>query len=88
MDALHITEANDVYQFVERLKAACRKHNAMVLLKEIDDALCLGSSGLEVLGAIRLAILKDRGEAERLLGEGGKGEIDQVLAFVDRAFGR
>ncbi len=88
MDKLNISEANDVYQFVERLKVACRKHNALRLFKELDDALCLGSSGLEILGAIRQAILKNRGEAERLLCEGGKEEIDGVVAFVDRAFGR
>lgn len=88
MDILHITEANDVYQFVERLKVACRQQNAVRLFKELDDAMCLGSSGLEILGAIRQAILKERGEAERLLGEGGKEEIDRVAAFVDRAFGR
>jgi hypothetical protein len=64
------------------------KHGAHTIASELREALQLGSSGLEILGAIRLALIVNRTGIERLLGPAGIEEADQVIAFVDRAFGR
>jgi hypothetical protein len=88
MSALQINTAEDVYQFGERLKSECQKAGAMELFGQLDEALHLGSSGLEILGAIRQTIMDDRAAIERLLGPAGTGEAKQVVAFVDMAFGR
>ncbi len=88
MMAFQIKTADDVYRFVERLKSQCRENGAIDLFAELDDALSLGSSGLEILGAIRQAIINNRASIERLLGAAGKDEANQVVAFVDEAFGR
>ena len=67
----------DVYRFVQRLKAESERQGEVSLASRLDDALNLGSSGLEILGAI-----------ERLLGPDGDVEARQIVSFVDRAFGR
>jgi hypothetical protein len=88
MTALQITTSNDVYQLVERLKIACQQNGATELFNRLDDAMNLGSSALEILGAIRQTFINNRSEVERLLGRNGKEEVDSVIAFVDKAYGR
>jgi hypothetical protein len=88
MSAFEIQTVDDVYQFVERLKTECQKNEATQLLAQLDDALHLGSSSLEVLGAVRQTIISNRASIERLLGAAGKNDANQVVAFVDQAFGR
>lgn len=88
MSELKIKTADDVYRFVERLKSECQKQRATDLVTQLDDALHQGSSGLEILGAIRQTIISNRASIERLLDRAGKNEANQVVAFVDRAFGR
>lgn len=88
MSASHIKTTDDVYQFVERLKSECQKNGATELFAQLDDSLHLGSSGLEMLGAIRQTIIDNRASIERLLGASGKDEANQVVGFVDSAFGR
>jgi len=88
MSASQIKTADDVYRFVERLKSECQKNGATALLAQLDDALHLGSSGLEILGAVRQTIIGNRAFIERLLGAAGKDEANQVVVFVDKAFGR
>lgn len=87
MDALPIAAANDVYRLVERLKATCQQEGSRDMFKQLGDAMNLGSSALEILGAIRQVILKNQHDAERLLAENGKADIDAVIAYVDKAFG-
>lgn len=88
MSASQIKTADDVYRFVERLKSECQNSGATELLAQLDDALHLGSSGLEILGAVRQTIIGNRALIERLLGAARKDEANQVVAFVDGAFGR
>jgi hypothetical protein len=88
MTTLQITTPNDVYQLVERLKTACQQNGAAELFNRLDDAMNLGSSALEILGAIRQTFIGNRSEVERLLGRNGKEEVDGVIAFVDKAYGR
>ena len=88
MSTSRITTAEDVYRFVDRLKLESEKHGANALSAELDDALHLGSSGLEILGAVRQTMIANLPAIERLLGPTGKEEAKQVIAFVDSAFGR
>ena len=88
MSASQIKTTDDAYRFVERLKSECQKNGATALLAQLDDALHLGSSGLEILGVVRQAIINNRASIEQLLGAAGKDEANQVVVFVDKAFGR
>jgi hypothetical protein len=83
-----INNAGDVYQFVERLKMQCQENGQTELHKKLDDALHLGSSGLEIIGAIQQTLKNNYNVIEQLLGSEGKIAADQVIAFVDKAFGR
>jgi hypothetical protein len=88
MNKSQINTTEDVYRFVERLKLECIKNGATELLGQLEDALHLGSSGLEILGAIRQAMIDNRITIEQLLGPIGREEISQVVGFVDKAYGR
>ena len=83
-----IKTADDVYRFVERLKAESERVGRPELVVQLDDAMHLGSSGLEILGAIRQVLLNNRNAIEALLGAVAKTEAEQVINFVDKAFGR
>jgi hypothetical protein len=85
---LPINNAGDVYKFVERLKVQCQENGKTELCKKLDDALRLGSSGLEIIGAIQQTLKNNYNVIEQLLGSEEKIAIDQVIAFVDKAFGR
>lgn len=88
MNAPHINNTDDVYRFVERLMSECRNGDEPVLFGQLDDALHLGSSGLEIVGAIRKALIEHREVIAKLLGSTGIAEADGVIAFVDNAYGR
>ncbi len=88
LNVSHIQSTDDVYQVVERLESACRKNGTAELLKQIEDAMRVGSSALEILGAVRQTMIVNRSEVEQLLGPSGSKETDEVIAFVDKAFGR
>ena len=62
-----ITTTADVYQFVERLKTASQQDGAVELNRQLDHATRLGSSSLEMLGAIRQAVVGNLSDVERLL---------------------
>ena len=88
MTTERITTVADVYQFVERLKAASQQSAAVELNRQLDHAMRSGSSGLEILGAIRQTVVGNLGDIEHVLGPDGRLCADQVVAFVDRAFGQ
>ncbi len=88
MSNSQIITSDDVYRFVERLKVQSEKGGLQELATQLDDALHLGSSGLEILGAIRQAVIENRIAIEQMLGPSRKDEAEQVIAFVDRAYGR
>jgi hypothetical protein len=88
MERSEIRTANDVYEFVEQLKAACLEKGAVELYKQFNDSMRLGSSGLEILGAIRGTIIANRKEIEGILGLGAREDIDHIIVFVNRAYGR
>jgi hypothetical protein len=54
-----IGSAEGVYAFVAQLKAEAEKHGERDLAMELDGAPDLGSSGLEILGAIRKIVTEN-----------------------------
>jgi hypothetical protein len=88
MNAPRTINTDDVYRFVDGLMAECRKTGQSGLLEELDDALHLGSSGLEILGSVRKTLIPHRGTIAKLLGSIATDEADNVIAFVDKAYGR
>jgi hypothetical protein len=83
-----IRTASDVYGFVAQLKIDAEKCGDTDLARELDEALHLGSSGLETMEAIRKTLIEDHGDVKSLLGSDGWKKAANVIAFVDKAFGR
>ena len=83
-----INNVGDVYHFVERLKVQCQENGQAELCKKLDDALHLGNSGLEIIGAIQQTLKNNYNVIEQLLGSEGKIVAGRVIAFVDKSFGR
>ena len=83
-----IKESADVYHFVENLKAKAESKGMDEFVARLGNAMRLGSSTLEILGAIRQTIIENRETVGRLLGPEGEIGAEQVIAFVDKAFGR
>jgi len=88
MNAQNINSTADIYDLVEKLKIECRNNGLGDLATQLDGAMSLGSSGLEILGAIRKVFVENRTTIEHLLGPTGRERSGQVIAFVDKAFGR
>jgi hypothetical protein len=51
----------------------------------LDDAVHLGSSGLEILGAIRKTLIENHSQVETVVGSDGCQKAAQVIAFVGKA---
>jgi hypothetical protein len=87
-----ITSAFDVYEFVEDIRATAAKGEASAetrrLMTKLEEAMNLGSSGLEIIGAIKVALLEDEAAVNRLMGAKGRLKLRQVARFVSRAYGR
>jgi hypothetical protein len=83
-----ITTTNEVYAFVAQLKTEAEKRGDTDFASELDDALHLGSSGLEILGTIRKTLIGNQAEVESLLGSDGRQKAAQIIAFADKTYGR
>ncbi len=79
-----ITTANQVYDLISRVIREARAAGRDDIARKLDDAMRLGSSGLEILGAIRNVLLAEKQVVERFATE---SEIDEVVHFVNRTFG-
>jgi hypothetical protein len=88
MNTQKINTSADIYQLVKQLQVESGKNGLPDLAAQLADALSLGSSGLEILGAIRKTFIENRSTIERMLGPTGKDQIDMAITFVDKAFGR
>lgn len=80
-----IKSIEEFYKLIDALKSACRENNEMEILQKIDGALSLGSSVLEMLGATRQVLIENRKRVDQLLT---KDDVDRIILFVDKAFGR
>lgn len=88
MNILKIISIDDIYHFVEQLMFECRRNDELTLLRQLDDALHLGSSSIEILGAIRKIFIENRAVIIKLMGNTNDKEIDKIIAFVDKAYGQ
>ena len=83
-----IMTANDVYAFVAQVRTEAEKRGDADFARKLDEALHLGSSGLEIMGAIRKILIENHAKLESLGGSEARNKTAQVIAFVDKAFGR
>jgi hypothetical protein len=79
-----ITTTDRVYEITQLAIEKCRNHGYGEVAQQLDDAMHLGSSGLEILGAIMAVFLARRAELEKVLE---KHQVNEVVQYVNKAFG-
>lgn len=80
-----INDVGEVYSLVSRLCEACRANGLGDVARKFDDALNVGSSGLEILGNVRTVMIEHQMTLIRFVQ---RSELDEATSFVDKAFGR
>lgn len=80
-----ITKAGEVYELTQVLVQKCQERGYDDIAAQLDDALHLGSSALEILGAIRSVFVS---ESERIVPMIGHARVKEVIDFVDKSYGR
>lgn len=79
-----ITTTDEIYEFTELATKRCQKHGYDDIAQQLDNAMHLGSSGLEILGAIRAVFVAERTRMTQIMDA---GKVDEVIDYVDKAFG-
>jgi hypothetical protein len=79
-----IATATDVYEFAEFVAKRCRENGDNRIAQQLDDAMHLGSSGLEILGAIKTVLVSEATRLEQLVDE---AKLHEAIAVVDSAYG-
>lgn len=80
-----ITTTDEIYELTKAVMQKCREQGFGDVAQELDDAMHLGSSGLETLGAIRATFITRAATLEKVMD---KSEMREVITYVSRAFGR
>lgn len=80
-----IDSVNCVYGFARAVIATARADGRIDLATAVDDALHLGSSALEIIGAIKVIALDHWGYLRTRFS---KGRLQAVIAFVEHAYGQ
>jgi hypothetical protein len=79
-----ITTTDKIYVFVELAIQRCREYGYDDIAQQLDDAMHLGSSGMEILGAIRTVFIAQTTRLEQVVE---KAKVEEVVKYVNRAFG-
>lgn len=82
-----ITSMPEVYSLVDELREECRRHRIERVTDALDNAMALGSSGLEILGAIRSVLVRERDNLVRVVDKKTATAIDSVIEFAASSFG-
>ena len=79
-----ITRFEDFYAFVEKVIRNSKQLGNTRLADDLEDAMALGSSGLEIIGAIR-RILEN--ELVIVIAMTDKQQLQDAIEFVNKAYG-
>ena len=88
MSEQEFASIQDVWRFAENARRAAEARGLTQLAGQFYDALNLGSSALEILGAIQKIVLENREILNEVLPTASQADTQRVIAFVDAAFGR
>jgi hypothetical protein len=75
---------SEVYSFVDYLTRRCQETGRTDPVQKIDEAMHLGSSGLEILGAIRQILIDHSDEIGQIVE---MPRLRNVVTYVAKAFG-
>ena len=78
-----VTTTIPVYDIINRIIQDSRNAGHEDIAKKLDSAMHLGSSGLEIIGAIKTVLETNRNEIEKFAT---KSEINGIIDFARRAY--
>jgi hypothetical protein len=78
----------DFYGVVRGAMDELTLQNHHEIASELDNALKISTSVLEILGATRKVFLDHRQVIEKSLGSTGHDQVSRLIAFVNLAYGR
>lgn len=81
---ISMKSATEVYKFTSLVIQQCREHGYDDIAQQLDDALHLGSSGLEILGAIKATMIEHAAKLEKVMD---KAKLTAAIEFVNKAYG-
>lgn len=79
-----ISTSQELYALVDFVIQQSRVRGLLDIAQQLEDALHLGSSGLEILGAIKNIFVAQNTELEKILE---KEKIEEVVKYVTKAYG-
>ena len=79
-----ISTSQEFYALVDFVIRQSRVRGLLDIAQQLEDALHLGSSGLEILGAIKNIFVAQKAELEKILE---KEKIEEVVKFESKAYG-
>ncbi len=74
----------DIYTCIEITIIKCKDYGYSDLAGRFDDALHLGSSGMEILGAIRTILKEEKNRSNEIIG---KKQVIKIIDFVESCYG-
>jgi hypothetical protein len=86
--AMKEMNVSEVYAFVKLLESRSESNHYQELSNALKEAKSLGSSGLEILGAIKEILLHREKEIKSILTPEEFDKIKDVIYFVDKIYGR
>ncbi|MEO8271460.1 MAG: hypothetical protein ABI557_17185 [Aureliella sp.] len=79
-----ITTINEIYEFTELAMHKCLEHAYGDVAQQLDDAMHLGSSWLEICGAIKATFVTRAATLEKVLD---RIKMHEVIDDANQAFG-
>jgi hypothetical protein len=79
-----ISTTQELYALVDFVIRQSRSRGSLDIAQQLDDALHLGSSGSEILGAIKKIFVAQNVQLENILK---REKIEEVVKFVNKAYG-
>ena len=79
-----ISTSQEFYALVDFVIRQSRVRGLLDIAQQLEDALHLGSSGLEILGAIKNIFVAQKAELEKILE---KEKNEEVVKFESKAYG-
>jgi len=79
-----IKTINEIYEYVDMMAKKCRDYGFKDIAQQLDNAMYLGSSGLEILGAIKNIIIMNTIKLNEIAD---REKMEEIVAYVNSAYG-
>lgn len=82
-----ISNVDEFYAFISVVIRECQASGANDIANQLEQAKDLGSSGLEIIGAMRRTLREHQAALAQFLPRATAERVPEAIAFVDRCYG-